>query len=560
MTVQETGRFMREHQIVVNLKAEQFEQLQKLARERGFKSVSAYVKQKLLELAMGIEEQAEEAAAPRELSSQVLEDLERIHGELRGFIGELADSSSTQMEAFQTQQPASAPGHTLQSGPSQHASLGPTAASQPSARQASGLLDVEPPDEMMDWERESDSSSSLPTGVSAMDQAARSGSEDPPPPQVLPSRNLGGFGFGIGSRFSSFTPGGFLGGDRLDGYREIMDDMEELADRAFAISPRLGSLDENAETEDEDQDPDKDQQSSRSRGRRKVADETSQSTEAGAQPTKANAAGRSGDSQSNPLNASLDQPAADDFTPSFVEPISLDKLAGPEELESGPTSYDPWDDPEEGYIAGSEGGFPAPLMPPPPEEDDTPSEPNYLPPPAPLPAKDIKEETDAESQVIAAEAVAPVEDDLLSDLLDESLLAMAQTPRDDKDNPFITGFSVAEVLAEVSQASEAANAGAEVTDDLAAVAEAKLDSASADSGAPLQSPSVAETDDNQGKGDGSDPAFAQSETKSAQSDSGSFDASGSQDANKGPGSVTQDVNSMGVSSFRGNPPPKRRRT
>ncbi|MFX8542915.1 hypothetical protein ABTM06_19465, partial [Acinetobacter baumannii] len=95
----------------------------------------AYVKQKLLELAMGIEEEAAEAAAPRELSSQVLEDLERIHGELRGFIGELADSSSTQMEAFQTQQPTSAPGIS-QSVPAQHASLGPTAASQPSARQA----------------------------------------------------------------------------------------------------------------------------------------------------------------------------------------------------------------------------------------------------------------------------------------------------------------------------------------------------------------------------------------------------------------------------------------
>jgi hypothetical protein len=549
---------MREHQIVVNLKAEQFEQLQKLARERGFKSVSAYVKQKLLELAMGIEEEAPEAAAPRELSSQVLEDLERIHGELRGFIGELSDSSSTQMEAFEIQQPNSAPGIS-QAGPTQHASLGPTAASQPSARQASGLLDVEPPDEVMDWERESDSTSSLPTGVSAMDMAARAGSDDPPPPQVLPSRNLGGFGFGIGSRFSSFTPGGFLGGDRLDGYREIMDDMEELADRAFAISPRLGSLDENAETEDEDQDPNKDQQSSRSRGRRKVADETSQSTEVGAQPTKANAAGRSGDSQADSLSASLDQPAADDFTPSFVEPISLDKLAGPEELDSA-TSYDPWDDPEEDYIAGSEGGFAAPLMPPPPEEDDTPSEPNYLPPPAPLPAKDIKEEgTDAESLEIAAEAVAPVEDDLLSELLDESLLAMAQTPRDEKDNPFTSGFSVAEVLAEVAQASEAANAGAGAIDDLAAVAEAKLASASADSGAPSESASVAETDHNQGK-DEDDPALAPSETKSAQSASGSFDASGSQDANKGSGSVTQDANSMGVSSFRGNPPPKRRRT
>ena len=72
---------MREHQILVNLKAQQFEQLQRLARERGFKSVSAYVKQKLLELAMGIEEEApsRSAGSDQGLSAQVLEDLGRLH-------------------------------------------------------------------------------------------------------------------------------------------------------------------------------------------------------------------------------------------------------------------------------------------------------------------------------------------------------------------------------------------------------------------------------------------------------------------------------------------------
>ena len=46
---------MREHQIAINLKAQQFELLQKLARERGFKSVTAYVKQKIVELALGFD-------------------------------------------------------------------------------------------------------------------------------------------------------------------------------------------------------------------------------------------------------------------------------------------------------------------------------------------------------------------------------------------------------------------------------------------------------------------------------------------------------------------------
>ena len=86
---------MREHQIVVNLKAQQFEQLQKLARERGFKSVSAYVKQKVLELAMGIDSEGGSYGQPTDeqvslAAAPVLGDLDRIHNELKSCLDELS--------------------------------------------------------------------------------------------------------------------------------------------------------------------------------------------------------------------------------------------------------------------------------------------------------------------------------------------------------------------------------------------------------------------------------------------------------------------------------------
>ncbi|HMX45346.1 MAG TPA: hypothetical protein PKC93_05305, partial [Candidatus Obscuribacter sp.] len=80
---------MREHQISINLKAQQFELLQRLAREKGYKSVSAYVREKILELALSVEPTARSTGAvANPIEPRVYKELARIHGDLKLLIEE----------------------------------------------------------------------------------------------------------------------------------------------------------------------------------------------------------------------------------------------------------------------------------------------------------------------------------------------------------------------------------------------------------------------------------------------------------------------------------------
>ncbi|MGH9552239.1 MAG: hypothetical protein ACRD3W_22830, partial [Terriglobales bacterium] len=79
---------MREHQIVVSLKPEHFQQVQRMARAAGSKSVGVYVRQKLLS-SLGLEGQEERedrSSGPdwQRISGQ----LRRLHRELQVFIAE----------------------------------------------------------------------------------------------------------------------------------------------------------------------------------------------------------------------------------------------------------------------------------------------------------------------------------------------------------------------------------------------------------------------------------------------------------------------------------------
>lgn len=82
---------MREHQIVINLKREQFEEVQRLARLSGSKSVAAYLRERVLEHLASQNEDAsgDQAAAPatRELL-EINHELTRMHRELQVFIAE----------------------------------------------------------------------------------------------------------------------------------------------------------------------------------------------------------------------------------------------------------------------------------------------------------------------------------------------------------------------------------------------------------------------------------------------------------------------------------------
>ncbi len=77
---------MREHQIIITLKPDQFLQVQRLARLAGAKSMGMFVRQKLL-AALGIEGELENEGRNVDLQPTISE-LKRLHSELRGFVAE----------------------------------------------------------------------------------------------------------------------------------------------------------------------------------------------------------------------------------------------------------------------------------------------------------------------------------------------------------------------------------------------------------------------------------------------------------------------------------------
>lgn len=663
---------MREHQIVVNLKAQQFEQLQKLARERGFKSVSAYVKQKVLELAMGIDsdglsgqsnDQVSLAAAP------VLGDLDRIHNELKSFLDELSGPTELPSSAIGSlagnlasglsgTADGTAVGYGFGAAPggaqANSAQLTSPGGSS-SSRESGNSFGVAAPDDDFDWAPSGGSgystaaytnaigpgSSNIAASSLDIGSAAGDYQEDPEAalPQVLPSSNLGGFGYGLG-KYSSFggasssarfsTP--FNAGDRLSGYRDIMDDMEELADRAFAISPRLGALDESVEDEPEDS----------SRGRRKRVDTADES--AAASPTSSYGADLDGATELDEqgaaeLEAAAYAESAEDYDsgydyaeedlkldlelgtlapaapvlPSFVEPIALDKLLTPEQLEaedvqeklnvkegkkaqaeakmradladiapvtdfspeaSSEASSDPTEEklPEKPLPRRrSNKLFDAPMLPPPDEIDETiERKPTFVPPPAPLPPRVSQtnipamtaEEAAALEKAAAQVAAAAIEDDLLSELLDGNLTHQ----RDESaPNPFAVSLSF-ELEATAVATNDVAGPVGILADQLASMeeqtplgqmameAEAALHSANEADGAGASTGASYRA----GTSSGSDSGSA------ASSDAGSSTSSSTSSATSAvpadPISTDSGEESLNPSTFSGTPPPKRRRT
>jgi hypothetical protein len=83
---------MREHQIVITLKPDQFLEVQRLARAANAKSMGVFVRQKLL-AALGIEgslvdEQIVGANGGDVDLDAIVADLRRVHGELKAFVAE----------------------------------------------------------------------------------------------------------------------------------------------------------------------------------------------------------------------------------------------------------------------------------------------------------------------------------------------------------------------------------------------------------------------------------------------------------------------------------------
>jgi len=84
---------MREHQIVINLKRDQFEEVQRLARLAGSKSVSAYLKERVLELLNPDAEADKQGGPTLEEMLNIDHELSRMHRELQVFIAESLSNS-----------------------------------------------------------------------------------------------------------------------------------------------------------------------------------------------------------------------------------------------------------------------------------------------------------------------------------------------------------------------------------------------------------------------------------------------------------------------------------
>jgi hypothetical protein len=95
---------MREHQIVITLKPDQFLEVQRLARAANAKSMGVFVRQQLL-AALGIEGalQTDAAASSNIDVEAILADLKRVHGDLKGFVAESLSPYSP--EAFGQTEP-----------------------------------------------------------------------------------------------------------------------------------------------------------------------------------------------------------------------------------------------------------------------------------------------------------------------------------------------------------------------------------------------------------------------------------------------------------------------
>ena len=401
---------LREHQIAISLKPQQFELLQKLAKERGFKSVTAYLKQKIVELALGVE--SEQTGAVRTASSDayanlsgenqiLLVELTRIHNELRAFADNV-DPMSGGVSVSGADNPFDLP------PPGQFAgAAGPSPVDLGSSTGylSGGAASVTPAE-----------------GVSS---------------QVLPSSNLGGFGFRLGGFSSGNVAGRFQppveNNDRLSGYREIMDDLEELADRAFAISPRLGALDENAAAE------------------------------------PATGRGARSSSESIFVEPILPQSAASSVAKvepiSMVKPVSAAELPGPSEMAASKQSVK-----NESFSVPVQNPEAVPEITPvsrpdPAAEAASTSAPASTPAPEPPPTPELEPEPEPEPEPqpsLPLPSAPPLPgDDLLSDLLDESLVAHAVAPRP-ADNPFAAvnlGFEKYGTADGAETADEAASSG-----------------------------------------------------------------------------------------------------
>lgn len=287
---------MREHQVVINLKREQFEEVQRLARLAGSRSPSAFLRDRVLNL-LGME-QAEHvqqrdagiAKTSTDLNS-VNQELARMHRELQVFIAESLSSGAYLFELESEQGGFEEPPppyveveRQLERAQEILSSYGRTPDTTTyGAPQTSHQGTPDPASSMASGSTENSQTASIA-------QPAENHQSTGGPSGSTPQTSFSGYGSTsfssgsgtIGSRMSSFQnaskysnlfssgmfdtrqlsdsdvwmtpeiddvpansslglPPGVGTNEPVD---QVSDELEELADRAFAISPRLGTTEE----------------------------------------------------------------------------------------------------------------------------------------------------------------------------------------------------------------------------------------------------------------------------------------------------------------------------
>jgi hypothetical protein len=297
---------MREHQIIINLKPEHYQELERLSRASGARSVSVFVKDRML-ASLGIGGSANVANAPGSLNvAAVTADIRRLHRDLQVFVAESLSGKDFGYAGSPNEQESLTPGAELaravaEGESTQAAAPGSVAPADKMEAPTEPVVSV---DQLAPFGNPPPLSSpvasptSAPSQSSASSTAPGSGQELAqgitqaiPSNQAIP-RQQGPFPLrsrGSGAPFGSVIPG--LASFRspasassnlddssnrnsaqpsessvsgVDGAvptntqsasvsapshtgvqsTEVPDDLEELAERAFAISPRLGAMEE----------------------------------------------------------------------------------------------------------------------------------------------------------------------------------------------------------------------------------------------------------------------------------------------------------------------------
>jgi len=275
---------MREHQIVINLKREQFEEVQRLARLAGSKSVTTYLRDKVLTL-IGLEEGEPHATQMFSPSAQEMhginQELARMHRELQVFIAEsLSNSANAGDEELEFDADSELSDHVYNAFQEMERNMHQEIARLQALPEGTASSTMPPSQSAPQQTQPPPPPPARPAPASKFESDTDDDPEPPPPfgrpaPPPLPASPVSipdaiepgtwsdypvsnyvesaGIYSNTAAESIWLTPpvpatqptnqASTAGGGTPGDYGQPNDDLEDLAERAFAISPRLGTVD-----------------------------------------------------------------------------------------------------------------------------------------------------------------------------------------------------------------------------------------------------------------------------------------------------------------------------